>query len=1170
MSTPKTHNRSWYILLPLLMLALVFALTFFLARTGAAQNAQELSVLGGGVQTTDSPDDGNLHEVKRSHRLIVELASPPLAVYMARSGQRELNAQSPDAQTYLAQIEAEQATAISAMAQALPGVTVSTYINELDQEVEATYQITFNGFAVDPGQTDTEEARRILQALPGVTGVYYDYAYYPDLYASLDLIDAPDLWGEAEVGGRENAGAGVKFASIDGGIHHDAPMFSGDGFSYPPGYPLGETENTNGKIIVSRVYFRSWDPPIPEDSFAWPAVGATSHGVHTASTAVGNVVTDAEYLGAALPTMSGVAPGAWAMSYRVFYNSVTGDGAFYTAEGIAAIEDAVADGADVINNSWGGGPGSIGGPGDPLDTALRNAVQAGVFVSMSAGNAGPGLGTGDHPSEEYINVAATTKPGAYAAGELSVTAPEPVPAPLQDIPFQPATFGEPLPYGTVISYTFVAAAVVDPTNGQGCNPFPANTFDGVAAVISRGTCEFGVKVLNAENAGAEFVIVYNNAGDDLISMGPGAVGDQVTISSIFIGQTAGEAIVDWYDTNGTDSEFTLDLIAFPIPGNPADYVIDFSSRGPSAAGGLKPDIAAPGVNIMAQGYDPANAGTEAEHLGYGQASGTSMASPHIAGSAAVILQARPNWTPAQIKSALMTTAVYTNIYNADGSVALPLDIGAGRVDLTNVTDPGVFLDPPSAGFGYVVQGSDPISWEIQVTSAASVAQTYALSTVTYGTDFDDEITSFGFSVSPSSITLSPGETETIVITFDPDDAPGIGDTQGYVVFDGSTYDAHMPVWARVQVPDEATGDVLILADDFSGLLAYPDYLSYYTSTLDNLGISYDVWRTDDQFPNTVFVPEAAVLASYEAIIYYTGDHFQPNGSFTVPTPLTELDTNRLVEYVNNGGVIIAMGQDAASVLQDTFLLEAIFGVESLQDSVTDENLPNLPVVPYGEGPPAFDDILLDLSDAGDGAANQFYIEELEPKDDSLDNIDGEPDVYQELLRYPGPYNIDEGLVGIAHRDQPTLEFPTIGYLGRTIFTSFGLEGVNNDTGATTREELIETFLAWAMDEPEASIDVLPYPDGSEVTVFEASVTSPVSGTTGFRYRWDFGDGSDYAGPYESAAASHDYQICGTYTVRVEVVDSWGNSAIGSTEVTISDDCQTILYMPIISKVADAP
>ncbi|NLF65912.1 MAG: S8 family serine peptidase, partial [Chloroflexi bacterium] len=747
MSTPKTQNRSWYILLPLLMLALVFALTFFLARTGAAQNAQELSVLGGGVQTSDSPDDGNLHEVKRSHRLIVELSTPPLAVFMARSGQRELNAQSPDAQTYLAQIEAERATAMSAMAQALPDATVATYVNELEQEVEATYQITFNGFAVDPGQTDTEEARRILRQLPGVTGVYNDYAYYPDLYSSLDLIDAPDLWAEPEVGGRANAGAGVKFASVDGGIHHDAPMFDGTGWSYPPGYPLGETENTNGKIIVSRVYFRTWDPPIPEDSYAWPAVGATSHGVHTSSTAVGNVVTDAEYLDVPLPTMSGVAPGAWAMSYRVFYNSVTGDGAFYTAEGIAAIEDAVADGADVINNSWGGGPGSIGGEGDPLDTALRNAVQAGVFVSMSAGNAGPGLGTGDHPSEDYINVAATFKDGAYAAGQLHVTAPEPISPTLQNLPFQPATFGEPLPLSSVITYPFGTAAELDPANATGCAAFPAGLFDGLAAVISRGGCEFGVKVLNAENAGAEFAVIYNDAGDELITMGPGAVGDMATISSVFIGQTGGEGIVAWYDTHGAGSELVVDTVPFPIS-TPEDYVVDFSSRGPSASGGLKPDIAAPGANIMAQGYDPANAGTEAEHLGYGQVSGTSMASPHIAGSAAVILQARPNWTPAQIKSALMTTAVYTNIYNADGSVALPLDIGAGRVDLTNVTDPGVFLDSPSAGFGYVVQGSDPISREIQVTSAASVAQTYVLSTVTYGTDFNDEITSFGFSVSP--------------------------------------------------------------------------------------------------------------------------------------------------------------------------------------------------------------------------------------------------------------------------------------------------------------------------------------------------------------------------------------------------------------------------------------
>ena len=104
------------------------------------------------------------------------------------------------------------------------------------------------------------------------------------------------------------------------------------------------------------------------------------------------------------------------MSYRVFYNSITNNGSFYNAEGIKALEDAVADGADVINNSWGGGPYSLGGQFDALDAALQNAVAAGVFVSMSAGNAGPGGSTMDHPSNDYITVAASTTGGSYAAG----------------------------------------------------------------------------------------------------------------------------------------------------------------------------------------------------------------------------------------------------------------------------------------------------------------------------------------------------------------------------------------------------------------------------------------------------------------------------------------------------------------------------------------------------------------------------------------------------------------------------------------------------------------------------------------------------------------------------------------------------------------------------------
>ena len=267
-----------------------------------------------------------------------------------------------------------------------------------------------------------------LRQLPGVKAVFLDFAHDPDLYASVPLINAAAAWNNPAIGGMANAGAGVKVASMDGGIHKDAPMFDGTGYSYPPGYPaggLGLTANNNGKIIASRVYFRSWDPPSPGDENPWPGTQGTSHGVHTASIAAGEQV-DATYLGIT-ETLSGVAPNAWVMSYRVFYNSITNDGSFYDAEGIAALEDIAKDGADVLNNSWGGGPGSVGGEFDPLDQALINVANAGTFVSMSAGNAGPNNGTTDHPSEAYIDVAASSTDATLAGpfkrnGAIALTA----------------------------------------------------------------------------------------------------------------------------------------------------------------------------------------------------------------------------------------------------------------------------------------------------------------------------------------------------------------------------------------------------------------------------------------------------------------------------------------------------------------------------------------------------------------------------------------------------------------------------------------------------------------------------------------------------------------------------------------------------------------------------
>ncbi len=182
---------------------------------------------------------------------------------------------------------------------------------------------------------------------------------------------------------------------------------------------------------------------------------------------------------------------------------------------------------------------------------------------------------------------------------------------------------------------------MDPTNGIGCKAFPAGAFAGKMALIQRGSCEFGVKVLNAEKAGATFAVIYNNAagGDGLINMGPGVVGGQVTIPSIFIGLTNGTAMVNWYTANGAAAQAAMSTIAYQS-GNTPDIIASFSSRGPGVGNVLKPDIAAPGVNILAQGYDPTATG-EAVNFGYGQASGTSMASPHVAGAAVLLKQIHP-------------------------------------------------------------------------------------------------------------------------------------------------------------------------------------------------------------------------------------------------------------------------------------------------------------------------------------------------------------------------------------------------------------------------------------------------------------------------------------------------------------------------------------------------
>ncbi len=1123
----------------------------------------------------------------QSHRLIVELETPPL-VALESEVRGHLDVRSVTARSYIARLRQEQDSFTRSMRQVFPNATVSYYINENGEAIPATYQVVFNGLSIDLGEeprlrNDLRQTRQALSELPGVKQVYQEQTYQPSLYTSTALINAPLVWNS--VGGQSKAGAGVKIASIDAGLHKDAPMFNGTGYSYPAGFPakgLGSTENNNGKIIASRAYFRSWDLPADGENNAWPGPKSSAHGNFTAGIAAGGMV-DATYQGLSFPKMSGVAPKAWLMSYRVDYASANNpDGIYYTTETMAALEDAVKDGADVINNSWEFVLPTEGGENDPLDKALVNASKAGVFVAQAAGNRGPNKGTLSAPSPDIMTVANSTTTGNISAGSFGVSAPQPVPSNLMGIAYTAADFGPQISEGATLNYNFVTAEGIDPANFEGCKSWQPDVLKGMAVIIRRGqtqgACLLATKVINAEKAGAVFVVVYNNLLDSEEGGGAFRMGDSqnlainVKISAISIKNSDGVRIVDWYAKNGNASKILL-TSGYTQVGNTPDRIAKDSGRGPGVGNVLKPDMAAPGVNILSQG--DLNGQDMTKHLVYGQGSGTSFATPHVAGAAALLQQIHPDWSNADIKSALMSTAKYLEMYNYDETAAQPLDMGAGRLDLTHAADPGVILNPPSLSYGLVTQGMTQ-SIQVQLKSVADKAETYAITTLYTGGGFTATTTLSGFTVSPKSVTVEAGGTAVITITFDSAASKGMGDNQGYVILKGTNHEAHLPAWARVTRADKQA-DILLLDNDGSGAVSPPtgvkDYQKYYTDALTKIGSSYQVWDIDTQ-PKSALIPDITTLMSYKTVIYFTGNNRTPL--------LSEQDMNLLAEYLNSGGAMIAMGQNLAAMLNSNTTDEAdlfysvSLGANFLQESVSSNQSPTRLITATQQAPLAFQNITIDVFAGGDGAS-QTSIDEFTGQPSLLDagdpNLPMETEQYVSLFGYPGDNHKQykwvytgkeqfiDGVVGTSNRMLPSLERPQIYYRGRSIYTGFGLEGVNNsDSDLIKREELLKTFLNWAWDEPQVTLASVGTGESNLAIMLEAKFSSPITGTTDVSYRWDFGDGT----PIQTQKAdgkgkmqiNHTYASCGLYPVRVEVTDFYGNRAVNSFNVTLGN-CQAM-------------
>ena len=732
---------------------------------------------------------------------IVQLESAPLAA-VAGSVQAQsedklgnrLDLNSEAAQKHANVLAAERSTFAQNLKAALP-----------DAKIDRHFDTVLNAVVVAASEDVFEQ----LKTLEGVANVYREEMYYEQMDASLDLIKAKAVW--EQMGGDANAGKGVKVAVIDGGIRPENPLFRDDGMAAPSSKPTNDycatTDATfcNNKLIAARYSVPTF-ATVPGEYMS--PLGNGGHGTHTAGTAVGvptkvwfngstNIVPEVDGVqvkdGFTEVTVSGVAPGAYLMSYKALFQvtrpdgSVTGSGSNVML--IEALDWAVKDGADVINNSWGGSAGADPAT-SPYQAAFKTAEDAGVVVVTSAGNSGPGAQTVGCPSciESGISVASTTT-GRFFANSVTVAGGQPLLA----IPGSTFT-------ATVKDLTadpkakVVDAAVAAPTNALGCSAFNADTFKDSFAMISRGTCAFSVKINNAMAAGAKGVIIVQNNDGQPTSM----ASDGTTIPNVMITR-ADAAKVSAAITANPDAEVTISRFASKII-NPqfVDNMSDFSSRGPNGNNNiLKPDMGAPGGSILSATSPDAFTDARTFQL----MSGTSMAAPHVAGAAAIMQQKFPKWTAVEIKTALTSTAVNGLKKEDSISATTPFDIGAGRLDVSRAVQAAVTFDKPSFAQNPCV-GACNFTRTIRNMTDKEVTWTGTVQFTDNGTTG---------TLDKTSITLkpygTPGDTAEFVLAVDSTLSAYNAWSFGNVVWtssDASAPTANMPIAIRAAATADAT------------------------------------------------------------------------------------------------------------------------------------------------------------------------------------------------------------------------------------------------------------------------------------------------------------------------------------------------------------------------------
>lgn len=608
-----------------------------------------------------------LDAAAKADSFTVQLIEPSLATYEGGNGifaavprdeSGKLAVNSPEAVAYLQHLNANMDSFI-AKAESLLG---------RDLEVLYRYDYVLNGFSA---RMSVEEAA-LLRRQPEVREVFMDEIYYIDTDVSPEFIGIDQVWdGSAVPSGTGAKGAGTIVGIIDTGINMSHPSFAEtsplDPYVYTNPYGEGVYKGLcasdpaghvcNDKLLGVYDYVTGGDGHDTED-----------HGSHTASTSAGNRIS-VNYGGAQV-VISGMAPNAQIIAYKVC-NASGCPGSASTA----AVNQAIADGVDVLNFSI----GPTGGPArspwtDSTELAFLEAFNVGVTTATSAGNSGPAdstiyklppwaLVTGNTQHGRIFGYPVTINPGSDDLESIALPASSDLaPALSTDLTGLDLVWGG------------------NSANLEGCTAWAPGSLTGKVGIVKRGTCTFKIKLQNMYDAGAIFGLVYNNAPGAPIIMGTdtGSVPMPAAMISLEDG-LAMEAIAN--------EPMTVTILENLVSGTRPDWgdiMADSSSRGPiTNFEMLEPDLVAPGTNILAAYSGPG----EIDLM-----SGTSMASPHVAGSAAVMRSQFPDWSPAAIRSAIIMTALAGTSLDYDLSPVTPFVYGNGRIDMSKAALAGLVME----------------------------------------------------------------------------------------------------------------------------------------------------------------------------------------------------------------------------------------------------------------------------------------------------------------------------------------------------------------------------------------------------------------------------------------------------------------------------------------------